>query len=68
MNMANIEWKITRQLCQSCGGMTEEGEISGRTVAERCPRCKWEIAAPDWKPRLFGSSKYKLADEMEMTQ
>ena len=65
---APIIWQTTRSICQGCGGLTEEGELSGRVVSERCPRCKWEIAAPDWKPRLFGSSQYKLANEMENIQ
>ena len=58
-----IEWRQTRQICERCGGLTEEGMKQGIQAAERCPRCRWEVGVPDWKPRPFGLIEYKIAEQ-----
>jgi len=59
-----FEWKQTRSVCPSCGGMTEEAESGGGIVcAERCPRCKWQgNFVPSPRPVLFGRPPYELEE------
>ncbi len=65
--MTRLAWHTTHTLCPHCGGMTEEAESRGLVIAERCPRCKWEVGMqPKPAPRLFGSTEAYKFEEMEM--
>ena len=58
-----IIWQTTRQICPGCGGLTEEGRGDHVLLAERCPRCRWEVGVPDWRPRPFGLNDWRLTME-----
>ena len=54
--MTHLRWTDeSRQICPSCGGLTEEARVEGGKhvyiAAERCPRCRWQMNLIE-KPRL----------------